>query len=169
LDMHSKDILKNALLQFSGTMIIVSHDRDFLQGLTSKVYEFRDKKLKEYRGDIFEYLEKRKLEDLKDLESKMNISKPSSKANSHTKLKWEQKKQFDRKKRKLKKKVAEIEENVSRLESRLEIVNNKLADPSNYAEEIKSGSLYKEHDMLTKDLEEKYSKWEALQLELEQM
>jgi len=169
LDMHSKDILKNALLQFNGTMIIVSHDRDFLQGLTSKVYEFRDKRLKEYRGDIFEYLERRKLEDLKDLESKENISKPSSKAISHTKLKWEKKKEFDRKKRKLEKKVVELEENVARLEVKLERVNNKLADPTNYAEEIKSGSLYKVHDMLTKDLEKMYSKWEVVQLELEEM
>jgi ATP-binding cassette subfamily F protein 3 len=169
LDMRSKDILKNALLQFTGTMVIVSHDRDFLQGLTSKVYEFRNMGIKEYRGDIFEYLEKRKLEDLKELEIKERKSNADSRPVSDSKIKWEQKKEFERERRKLEKKVADLEQIVEKLELRLEGVNNKLADSSNYKEEIKSGALYKEHGELTKDIENTYSEWEKLQLRLEQM
>ena len=169
LDMRSKDILKNALLQFTGTMVIVSHDRDFLQGLTSKVYEFRNKGIKEYRGDIFEYLEKRKLEDLKELEINERKSDADSRPVSDSKIKWEQKKEFERERRKLEKKVADLEQIVEKLEIKLEGVNNKLADPSNHEEEIKSGALYKEHGELTKDIENTYSEWEKLQLRLEQM
>ncbi len=169
LDMRSKDILKNALLQFTGTLVIVSHDRDFLSGLTSKVYEFRNKGIKEYRGDIFEYLEKRKLEDLKELEIKDRKYNNDTKPVSETKIKWEQKKEFEREKRKLEKKVADLEQHVEKLEKQLENVNTKLADPSNHAEEIKSGALYKKHDELTSDIEKKYSEWEKVQLQLEQM
>jgi len=169
LDMRSKDILKNALLQFTGTMVIVSHDRDFLQGLTSKVYEFRNKGIKEYRGDIFEYLEKRKLEDLKELEINERKSDADSRPVSDSKIKWEQKKEFERERRKLEKKVADLEQIVEKLEMKLEGVNNKLADPSNHEEEIKSGALYKEHGELTKDIENKYLEWEKFQLQLDEM
>ncbi len=169
LDMRSKDILKNALLQFAGTMIIVSHDRDFLQGLTSKVFEFRNKGIKEYRGDIFEYLEKRKLEDLKELNRDENTVNPTSKKISSTRLQWEQKKELERKKRKLEKKISELEHKVETLENELEHVNQKLAAPDAYAEEIKSGVLYKEHSLLARTLEEVYTQWEIFQLELEQL
>jgi ATP-binding cassette subfamily F protein 3 len=167
--MRSKDILKNALLQFTGTMVIVSHDRDFLSGLTSKVYEFRNKGIKEYRGDIFEYLEKRKLEDLKELEARATVSDTTEKPVSDTKLKWEEKKAFDRKKRKLEKKIAELEREVEELEKKLDVINLKLADPSNFKEEIKSGLLYKKHDELTRKLESAYKEWETFQLQLDEM
>jgi len=169
LDMRSKDILKNALLQFTGTMIVVSHDRDFLQGLTSKVYEFRNKGMKEYRGDIFEYLEKRKLEDLKELNSKEQKTGTTRKKTSDTKRKWEQKKEFEREKRKLERKINELEEKSALLEQQLEQLNMKLADPSKYDEEIKSGVLYREHSKLSKSLEEVYSVWEELHLELDKL
>jgi len=169
LDMRSKDILKNALLQFTGTMIIVSHDRDFLQGLTSKVYEFRNKGIKEYRGDIFEYLERRKLEDLKELNNQKKRDASTGKKKSDTKLKWEQKKELEREKRKLERKINELEEKAAILERQLEQLNQKLADPAKYAEEIKSGELYQQHDRLSKTLEEVYARWEDKHLELERL
>jgi ATP-binding cassette subfamily F protein 3 len=167
--MRSKDILKNALLQFTGTMVIVSHDRDFLSGLTSKVYEFRNKDIKEYRGDIFEYLEKRKLEDLKELETKSSVSDSDDKPVSDTKIKWEQKKAFERKKRKIERQLSELEKQVENMENELNTINAKLADPSNNEEEIKSGSLYKQHDELSRKLEDYYIEWEKYQLQLEEM
>jgi ATP-binding cassette subfamily F protein 3 len=169
LDMRSKDILKNALLQFTGTLVIVSHDRDFLAGLTSKVYEFRNKGIKEYRGDIFEYLEKRKLEDLKELEIKERSINTDEKSVSDTKIKWEQKKAIEREKRKLEKKITDLEKDMGKLEIELESVNAKLADPSKYEDEIRSGSLYKEHDELTRKIEDVYSEWEKKQVQLEKM
>jgi len=73
--MRSKDILKSALLQYNGTLIIVSHDRDFLQGLTNRVFEFRDGKIKEYLGDIYDYLEQRKMRELSELERNSETKK----------------------------------------------------------------------------------------------
>jgi len=70
LDLRSKDILKNALLQYDGTLVIVSHDRDFLHGLTNRIYEFKDKVIKEFRGDVEEFIARRKIDSLSVLETK---------------------------------------------------------------------------------------------------
>ncbi|MCL2132546.1 MAG: ATP-binding cassette domain-containing protein, partial [Lentimicrobiaceae bacterium] len=101
LDMRSKDVLKNALLRYNGTLVLVSHDRDFLQGLTDKVFEFRDKNIKEYIGDIQYYIDKRQLESLKNLEIKQNKTNAASKSeNKSQKLSWEEQKQKDSVRRK---------------------------------------------------------------------
>jgi ATP-binding cassette subfamily F protein 3 len=76
LDMQSKDVLKNALLQYDGTLVIVSHDRDFLQGLTNKVYEFRNKKIREHLGDIYDYLEYRRMKNLNPLAAHGSVGNP---------------------------------------------------------------------------------------------
>ena len=96
LDMQSKDILKNALLQYDGTLIIVSHDRDFLQGLTNKVFEFRDKKIKEHLGDIYDFLEYRKLKSLQQLETAKKSESGQKAQPSDRKLSYELKKQLER-------------------------------------------------------------------------
>jgi ATP-binding cassette subfamily F protein 3 len=167
LDMVSKDILKNALLQYTGTLLIVSHDRDFLQGLTSRLYEFRDQKIKEYRGDIFEYLEKRKMTQLKELEVKQSetVAKPQSK--SDNKILWEKKKEKDKQLRKLKNAIDKIESEIDNFEIEIENINQKLSDPEKFEEEIKSGELYKQHDQATKALEDAMNEWEFLNAELE--
>ena len=104
LDMQSKDILKNALIQFDGTLIIVSHDRDFLQGLTNKVFEFRDQKIKEHLGDIYDFLEYRKVENLKQLEIARKEDKGKEINLSENKLNREKKKQLEKDLRKIKRK-----------------------------------------------------------------
>src|ERR1035437_3199475 len=93
LDMHSKDILKNALIQYDGTLIIVSHDRDFLKGLTNRVFEFRKGTIKEYLGDIYDFLEARKIRTLSQLESGVKTAGSESvrKASSN-KVNWEKRK-----------------------------------------------------------------------------
>ena len=111
LDMLSKDILKNALIQYDGTLIIVSHDRDFLQGLTNKVYEFRKPSIKEYIGDIYDFLEQKNLNHLKELEIAAKQPKAQEVATqSQNKINYEHKKQVDAKLRKVDKEIQRLEE-----------------------------------------------------------
>ena len=87
LDIKSKNVLKTALQQFEGTLILVSHDRDFLQGLTSTVYEFKDQKLKQYLGDIDFYLEQRQVENLREVEKRTQIKTPQKERHPNNPMK----------------------------------------------------------------------------------
>ena len=167
LDLRSKDILKSALLQYDGTLIIVSHDRDFLQGLTDRLYEFRNRGIKEFRGDIELFLKKRKLESLKDLEeNRQSISKTKS-GESDSKTKWENKKEFDKKVRKLKSEIVTIEKSINQYEKLLNSINEKLSTPGDYEEEIKSGELYKKHDKVNSEIANAYNNWDKKQQQLD--
>ena len=169
LDLTSKDILKNALLQYEGTMIIVSHDRDFLEGLTTRHYEFKDRKIKEFRGDIREFLEKRKMERLSELEKNSNGKKTVTKKESESKLMWQQKKELDRKIRKLKNEASAIEEKIETLETELKQIQEKLSKPEEYKTEIESGTLYKEYSGKETELNKLYESWEKVQADIEQL
>ncbi len=168
LDILSKDILKNALLQYNGTIIIVSHDRDFLQGLTTRLYEFKNRKVKEFRGDIFEFLEKRKLSALNELEHQ-EVKKKDTKDTSGNKQKWQLKKELEKKTRKLENSIATIEGSIEKLEIQLDVINQKLSDPERHAEEIKSGTLYKSHDRLKNEIKYAYDEWEAMSTDLAEL
>ena len=169
LDMQSKDVLKNSLLQFDGTLIIVSHDRDFLQGLTNKVYEFRNKSIKEYPGDIYDYLNSRNMESLKELEVFAKEKKISAKKETKTesKIKWERSKKLDKKIRKVKKQIAALELAIEKLENEIVEVNLILSNPEENNERISSGEIYKDYDNLKTRLTSEMSKWEEFQIELE--
>jgi ATP-binding cassette subfamily F protein 3 len=168
LDMRSKDILKNALLMYEGSLIIVSHDRDFLQGLTSKVIEFNNKSIKEYLGDIYDFLEKKKIESLKSLEKiKTNGGHQKKDKISENKLRYEQKKQFERDLRKLSNQISKCEENIEKFETEISLMDNKLSKPEENTKEITSGELYKSYEILKKKLEVEMLKWENLQIEFE--
>ena len=169
LDMQSKDVLKNSLLQFDGTLIIVSHDRDFLQGLTNKVYEFRNKSIKEYPGDIYDYLNSRNMESLKELEvfaKEKNIS-AKKETKTESKIKWERSKNLDKKIRKVKKQIAASELAIEKLENEIVEVNLILSNPGENNERISSGEIYKDYDNLKTRLTSEMSKWEEFQIELE--
>ena len=169
LDLMSKDILKNALLQYTGTLVIVSHDRDFLQGLTTRLYEFRDQKIKEYRGDIFDYLEKRKLTQLKELEIKQKEKPVKVQSKSENKLQWEKKKNQEKQSRKVKNRILKIENEIEKLEDELDMLNQKLATPDKYMQEIKTGELYQQHDKTTDLLANAMDEWEKLHTLLEEV
>lgn len=131
LDMASKDILKSALLQFEGTVVVVSHDRDFLMGLTEKVFEFRKPRIKEYLGDVYDYLEARNIENLDALNVKKaekSLEKPNE--ISENKELYEQKKVATRERRKLEKEIAALEERIHNLESEIRQMDAALANPS---------------------------------------
>lgn len=122
LDIQSKNVLKQALSHFEGTLIVVSHDRDFLQDLTNKVYEFKDHKLKEYLGDINYYLEQHNLEDLRMLEKKKIIKTPKKKSNSD----YLQNKTTEKALKKLKNNLASVEQKITKKEKEIKELEGQM-------------------------------------------
>ena len=164
LDMDSKDVLKAALLQYDGTLILVSHDRDFLQGLTQKVYEFKNHKIKEFIGDVFDFLEARKLIDLKDLNTKNAAIAKSAPQQplKNNKLEWAQKKEFDSKIRKVATQITKTEEEIHKNELLIKDLDEKLALPENHIDVVVSSNLYKQYDSIKKKIDELVYEWEIL-------
>jgi ATP-binding cassette, subfamily F, member 3 len=167
LDMQSKDILKNALIQFDGTLIIVSHDRDFLQGLTNKVFEFRDQKIKEHLGDIYDFLEYRKVENLKQLEIARKNEKIKDSSVSDNKANWEKKKSFEKEQRKLNSQISKSEEKIGKIEIELTKLNELLSNPKSYTTETNYFDLSKQYDNLKQELEKEMKLWEELHQKIE--
>ncbi|MEI6123939.1 MAG: ABC-F family ATP-binding cassette domain-containing protein [Bacteroidota bacterium] len=169
LDMVSKDILKNALLKYDGTLILVSHDRDFLQGLTTKVYEFKNRKIRQYLGDIYTFLDARDLNTLKELERKTTLRTPDQKiqtASDH-KLQWEKKKELDKEVRKLQNRIDEQEKKISRLETQTTELDAVLMDPDKYKEALKTPGIFEKYQELKRQLKAEMDLWEKLQLDME--
>lgn len=153
LDIKSKNVLKKALQQFEGTLIIVSHDRDFLQGLTDKVYEFKNKNIKEYLGDIDFYLEQRAVANFREMEQqKETLSTPTKAAANAEKLSFEQQKQQKAAQNKLNK----IENQIAALEEELKQMDVQMG------QEVQSNDYYKEYEQKKKMLEELMTEWENL-------
>jgi ATP-binding cassette subfamily F protein 3 len=165
LDMQSKDVLKNALLQYEGSMIIVSHDRDFLEGLTDKIFEFKDQKIKTFIGDVFEFLEKKKMDSLAEFQKRNIENGVDTKSVSSNKESYEKKKEQDAMLRKIQNKLKKIEDEIAKLHSEMTAIEHKLADPLQYGNEIEDGSLYKMYESLKQKVEEKELQWLDLQEE----
>ncbi len=169
LDMRSKDILKQALLKYNGTLILVSHDREFLDGLVAKVYEFRNHKVKLHIGGIYEFLQKRKLENLAELERKAKpVSEQISKEPSAIKLDYLEKKELDKAIRKASQQVTASEQKIEWLEKELEEIKKLLADPGKI-EKGTEAKIYIRHGEIEKLLKEEMSLWEQLNTQLEQL
>ncbi len=131
LDMRSKEMLKNALANYDGTLIVVSHDRYFLQGLTDKIFEFREGKVKEFVGSIDEYLEARKFDDFRQVEHKAKEEVAAQKSSS-SKNDREERKQLDRDLRKAEKLVKNLESKIEDMETKLSDLDDKLNDPEKF-------------------------------------
>ena len=165
MDMRSKDILKSALQKFDGTVVVVSHDREFLDGLVDRIYEFRDGGVKEYLGDIWYFLEKRKVESLADIERHDKPTAQADKSSAQTnagKLSYEQKKEQEKLIRKLRKAVESIEEETAKVEKQIAEYDQRFATATEYnAEEYtKYNALKEEYDRLMHE-------WEKASYELE--
>ncbi len=170
LDMRSKDILKNALLQFGGTIIVVSHDRDFLQGLTEKVFEFRHKRIREFIGDIYDFISSRRIESLAELEAeKKQQQMKSSVSHSATKISYEEKKARERDIRKLEKQIARAEEAIEKLEAQASQLESVIADPTIEQEKVKSGEVFQEYEDVKKEIHHMEAEWEDAQEQLEML
>lgn len=167
LDMPSKDILKNALLQYEGTLIIVSHDRDFLQGLTTRVFEFKNKNVKQYLGDIYDFLQARKLETLKQLEQNSRLKKDVEEV-SDNKQNWEKKKQQEREIRKIQNQVNKVEEEIEKIEKEISHMDQMLSQPDQHADAINNADFFARYEQLKKQLSLEMQRWEELHLQLEQ-
>ncbi len=159
LDIKSKNVLKQALQNFEGTLILVSHDRDFLQGLTNKVYEFKDKKIKEYLGDVDFYLEQRKVENFRGIEKKQTIEKEKAASEKPNSFK-EQKKI-----KSLKNQLSSVESKIGELEKEIaEIDHNLLMD---YDSTIDKPNFFDQYQSKKKTLERLMGDWEKLTLQIE--
>lgn len=162
LDMQSKDVLKNALLQYEGSLILVSHDRDFLQGLSEKVFEFKNHAIKTYLGDVYDFLEKKKMDSLHELQQKSETKGGEEKKPSSNKELYEQKKKRDAELRKQQNQIKKIENEIAELERQRDELETQMADAENYAAQIADGSLYKDYEKLKKRIEEKEYEWMIL-------
>ncbi len=159
LDMRSKDILKQALIKYDGTLIVVSHDRDFLNGITDKVYEFRYKKIRENIGGIYDFLRKKKIENLWEIEKReplRNEQLPDE--TSSNKQKYLEKKEYERNLRKLRKRLEETEVKIETLESELALLDEILSRPGKPAEEMEK--LYMKYQQLNEHLNHEMTSWE---------
>ena len=149
LDIKSKSVLKQALIKFDGTLILVSHDRDFLQNLTNKVYEFKSQNIKEYLGDIDFYLNQRKIEDFREIEKKDKVI--SVKKNKNIDSSTD---------RELKKRISNIESKISRLENEISIIDKDLEE--DYEKTISRDNFFSNYEKKKSDLDSLMKKWEQL-------
>ncbi|WP_454893972.1 ABC-F family ATP-binding cassette domain-containing protein [Alloprevotella tannerae] len=167
LDMRTKDVLKEAIQAFDGTVILVSHDRDFLDGLVTKVYEFGDGLVREHLGGIYDFLQKKELQDLKSLEatpiqSTANLATPQQ---AQGKLSYEEQKEQARQLRKVEKEVKEKEEAISKIEAALQDLEQQMSSP----EGATDAALITQYASLQKELEQTMADWEAAASRLEEM
>ena len=170
LDMRSKDVLKDAIRDFDGTVVVVSHDREFLDGLVSKVYEFGGGLVKEHLGGIYDFLQRKNIESLNDLQkpslstSSTMVSSVEEKTGASNRLSYEQQKEQQKKVRRLEKAVEQCEARIGELEAAVKMLEDQLATPEGVADV----SIYERHGALKKQLDEAVNAWEEASLELEE-
>lgn len=177
LDMKTKDILKQAIKDFDGTVILVSHDREFLDGLVEKVYEFGGGQVKEMLGGIYDFLEKKRIASLRELELSKSVETNTPKAKPETtksaeeskqttpakKLSYAEQREREKILRKAKKKVEEAEAEIARIEANLKSIEDEIANNSG------DPDIYNRHAETTKALENAMSIWELASMELDEL
>lgn len=161
LDMLSKDILKSALIQFDGTLIVVSHDRDFLQGLTNKVYEFKKPHIKEYIGDIYDFLEEKRIKELDDLNRRQKSQQQEVQV-SQSKVDYEAKKKDDREKKRIEKEIKRLEEEIEKREQELATLDEIMAAPTSHPEVKIDDDFYWSYGKKKEELQNLMDKWGEL-------
>lgn len=167
LDMRSKEILKQALASYEGTVLVVSHDREFLDGMANCIYEFKDRKIKQHLGGIYDFLRRKKLESMKELERKSPSNQPAEKKEkvlvNDNQLSYGERKEINKNISRLEKQIEKSEEKITSLESELEAYDKKMANPSN----LEDHRIFEEYDQLKAQLEKVMSEWETNQEEYE--
>jgi ATP-binding cassette subfamily F protein 3 len=166
LDMKSKDVLKEALSQFEGTVIVVSHDREFLDGLASKVYEFGNKKIKEHLGGIYDFLRAKRMESLQELEvKKAVVQEKLIEAPSENKLNYLERKELSKKITKMERNVAKAEENIAKFEEQIAEMEELLSNP----EKMQDQTLFTKYEDAKQELENEMMAWEEFNEQLEEL
>ena len=161
LDIFSKEILKNALMDFEGTLLVISHDREFLAGLTNKVYEFKDGSVREYLGDIEYFLEKRKLSDMREIDTQKEKT-PAKEVDTQPK------KPETEESRKLKKQIQSLEREIGKLENDMALLETRLSDPNFYMDPH-FAETNKKYVQMKDSLDSKLVEWETLSFEYENL
>jgi len=162
LDIRSKEVLKEALKAYDGALIVISHDRDFLDGLTDEMYEFSNGKVKQFLGGVYEFLKSKKKDTIKEYERKDKVVEKKTSKVSSNKLSYEEKKQLDKDIRKTQNQVSKFEKQIEELEDKNEQLNNKLLDSASYTPEIMA-----EYEAVKKELELAMKNWEESSEKLE--
>tara|TARA_B100001540_G_scaffold240266_1_gene214873 strand:- start:77 stop:1999 length:1923 start_codon:yes stop_codon:yes gene_type:complete len=165
LDIISKDLLKQALDTYNGSLIIVSHDREFLQGLTQKVYEFKHQNIKEYIGDIDAFLSDKKMNSFKQLENSQKDQKNKSRENKKGKDEYEKKKKIKR----LKNRLSKLEKEIDILEKEQQNIDNELADPSKFKKLSQQDNFFKDYELKKQKIHKLVKEWEESVNMLEQL
>ena len=159
LDIKSKNVLKAALQKYEGTLLLVSHDRDFLQGMSNLVYEFKDQKIKEYLGDINYFLEQRNLENMREVEKKDIAKKENAKESNKNSYE-------DQKRNKsLQNRLSKVESQIKQLEIDIQKDDKALAD--NYDKHIEDANFFKAYNKKKNDLDQLLEEWEIVQGEID--
>lgn len=170
LDMRSKDILKEAIREFDGTVIVVSHDRDFLDGLVTKVYEFGGGQVKEHLGGIYDFLQKKQIDNLAELQlsaspTQIKSQQPAEAQPSAAKLSYEQQKELNKKLKKVERRVADCEAEIEQTEAAIAMLEAQMATP----EGASDMTLYERHTRLKQQLDKAVEAWEEASIELESL
>lgn len=162
LDIRSKDVLKQALRNYDGTLIVISHDRDFLDGLTSEMYEFSNGNVKQFLGGVYEFLETKKAKTIREFEHKDKVVEKKDKKASDNKLSYEERKQKDKDIRKTQNRINKLEKLIAELETKVEEMNQTLLDPTAYSNE-----LMEDYNIVKKELDQAMQDWEDSEQQLE--
>ncbi len=170
LDMRSKDILKEAIREFDGTVIVVSHDRDFLDGLVTKVYEFGGGQVKEHLGGIYDFLQKKQIDNLAELQlsaspTQTKSQQPAEAQPSAAKLSYEQQKELNKKLKKVERRVADCEAEIEQTEAAIAMLEAQMATP----EGASDMTLYERHTRLKQQLDKAVEAWEEASIEMESL
>ena len=167
LDITSKELLKKALSNYDGSLIVVSHDREFLQGLTDKVYEFKDQNIKEYIGDIDTFLEEKDLENFKELESSQKEQKNTKQDKSDVQLSYAEQKAHQKKIKKLQNRVSKLEKEIETLDKSQKQIDADLAIPEKFTELSQKEGFFVEYEKNQQKLQELEVEWEKAADQLE--
>ena len=167
LDITSKELLKKALAKYDGSLIVVSHDREFLQGLTEKVYEFKNQNIKEYIGDIDTFLEEKDLENFKQLESSQKEQKNTKQDKSDVQLSYAEQKAHQKKIKKLQNRVSKLEKEIETLDKFQKQIDADLAIPEKFTELSQKDGFFAEYEKNQQKLQELEAEWEKAAVQLE--
>ncbi|MDD3108628.1 MAG: ABC-F family ATP-binding cassette domain-containing protein [Alistipes sp.] len=172
MDMRSKDILKNAVKRYDGTVIVISHDREFLDGLVERVYEFRDGHVKEHLGGIYDFLRDRKLESMRELDAKKQTAaatETSTAPELSGKAQYERKREAEKQIRKAERDVERAETQILDLEKEIAAMDHKMADPTAFGIDLTDGSYYAQYKAKKDQLTHLTYQWEELSITLERL
>ena len=167
LDITSKELLKKALANYDGSLIVVSHDREFLQGLTQKVYEFKNKNIKEYIGDIDTFLSEKDLENFKQLESSQKEQKNTKQDKTKERLTYDQQKKQQKSIKKLQNRINKLEKEIEYLENSQKSIDADLSDPEKFKELSQKEGFFEQYEKNQQKLQELEAEWEQADEQLE--